>query len=452
MRAGSPDPAAGVNSFQSLIDVDDCQQEAKPFRLSWSTGVVRDRLTGVGWPGDGAGMSVVAGARDDVAVQETERFSPGQRLSRGIAMAVAIVIIGCVVVFLVGGLVEGLGWWVLVVLAALVGGVGWLKWLQVRKARAWRRGVDVVHEVYVDALDRAECGDLTGAAERFEEAIAASSRLGGDAGQYVMVLLQGLASVRVAQGDLGRAVAVWQRAHALSRAEQGDDAAQTLATANGIAAVLLTQGEREAAGERYQDTLARCRRLLDAAHPETVTALNGVARSAPTPQVGPLHQQAAELYARILGPSHPDTLIAQRQAAPDDPAAACLAIGDLGGARALSAQALADCVQRHGEADPRTVAALNDLAMVLREQRDLTAAYRMYERAAELCGRLPGGPHPQQLAAGNGIAQVMLLQGDVVNAATELAAVLDGCLTRYGKQHPETAAARRNLERLEAPS
>ncbi|MFD0744447.1 tetratricopeptide repeat protein [Phytohabitans flavus] len=192
--------------------------------------------------------------------------------------------------------------------------------------------------------------------------------------------------------------------------------------------------------------------MLDDAHPETVAALNGVARSAATPQVGALHQQGAELYARILGPSHPDTLIAQREAAPDDPATACLAVGDLAGARALSEQAVADCVERHGEADLRTVAALNDLAMVLREQRDLTAAYRMYERAAELCGRLPGGPHPQHLVAGNGIARVMLLQGDVANAATELAAVLDVCVVRYGEQHPETAAARQNLDRLEAAS
>ncbi|MFD0744446.1 tetratricopeptide repeat protein [Phytohabitans flavus] len=181
-------------------------------------------------------------------MQETGGSAPGQRLSRGIAYAAAIVFIGCVVVFLVAALVERLGWWVLVVLAVLGGWVGWLKWVEVRGARASRRGVDGVHEVYVDALDRAERGDLTGAAERFEEAVAASGRLGGESGQYMMDLLQGLASVRVAQGDLGRAVAVWQRAYELSRTEEGDDAVSTLAAANGLAAVLLTRGEREAAG------------------------------------------------------------------------------------------------------------------------------------------------------------------------------------------------------------
>ncbi len=384
-----------------------------------------------------------------VAVKETQQSSLGLRLGRGIAIAVAVVIIGCVVVLLVGGLVDGLGWWVLVVPAALVGGIGWLKWLEARGNRARRHGVDGLHKLYVDALDRAGRGDLTGAAERLEEAVVASGRLGDDAGRYMMVLLQELASVRMAQGDLGRAVAVWQRAYELSRAEQGDDAGSTLAAANGLAAVLLTRGERKAAAERYEDTLARCRRLLDDAHPETVAALNGVARSAPTPRLGQLHQHAAELYARILGPSHPDTLVVQREAAPDNPATARLAVGDLNGARALFAQAVADSVQRHGEADPRTVAALNDLAMVLREQRDLTAAYRTYERAAELDAQLPVGPHPQHLAAGNGIAQVMLLQGDTTNAATELAAVLDDCVARYGEQHPETAAARRNLDRVD---
>ncbi|MEV4510013.1 tetratricopeptide repeat protein [Dactylosporangium sp. NPDC049525] len=357
------------------------------------------------------------------------RWSPRS----GVEVGLAVLIFGCPLGCIVAGLVEGLGPGVLIVVAVLAAGVGWLKWREVRAGRAERRAVDAVYELYTDALDRAERGDLTGAVERFEEALAAP---GGD--DYTTELMQGLAAAHLAQGAPGRAVAVWRRAYQLHRDEQGDDAVSTLAAANGLAAALLIHGERAAAGERYRDTLDRCRRLLGDAHPETVAALNGAARTASQPeppQPQSPHEQAAELYERLFGPSHPDTRIA-RQAAPQDPATARLAAGDLAGARTL-------CEQAAG-----TPAGCNDLAMVLREQRDLTAAYRAYERAAELSDPLD----PEHLAARNGIVRVMLLQGDETNAATELTAVVEACVARFGEQHPETAAARRNLDRLSGGS
>ena len=343
----------------------------------------------------------------------------------GIVTALAVLVAGCPLACIVAGLVDGLGPWVLAVVAVLAAGVGWLKWRDVRATRARQRATDAVHDLYIDALDRVEAGDLTGAAARFEEALGAGDDLTAE-------LMQGLAAVHLAQGATGQAVAVWQSAYQLSRDEHGDDALPALAAANGLAAALLTHGERAAAAERYQDTLARCRRLLGDAHPETVAALNGATRTAPDQP----HEQVADLYERLFGGEHPDTRIARRQAAPDDPATARLAAGDLADARALYEQA---------EATP---AALNDLAMVLREQRDLMAAYRAYERAAELSDPLD----PRHLAARNGIARVMLLQGDDTNATTELAAVVEACAARYGGQHPETEAARRNLERVSAAS
>ncbi len=347
------------------------------------------------------------------------------RLSRdGVVTALAVAAVGCPLACIVAGLVDGLGPWVLAVVGLFVAGVGWLKWREVRATRAERRDTDAVHALYTDALDRAERGDPAGAAERFEAALAAPG--GGD---YAMELLQGLAAAHLAQGAAGRAVAVWRGAYQRFRDDLGEDAAQTLVAANGLAAALLSNGERDAAGDRYRDTLARCRALLGDADPETVAALNGVARTSPDQR----HEQAADLYERLFGPSHPDTRMARRQAAPDDAATARLAAGDLAGARELCAAA-------------GSPAALNDLAMVLREQRDLMGAYRAYERAAERSDPLD----PQHRAARDGIARVMLLQGDETNATAELTAVVEACVARHGEHHPETAAARRNLERISA--
>lgn len=347
-----------------------------------------------------------------------------------IATALVAVPVGGVVVCIVAGLVDGLGAWVLgavaVLAAVLAVGVGRLKWREVRATRGREHADDAVHELYSDALDRAEQGDLVGAGARFEEALTTSDG-DGDGDAYTMDLLQGLAAVRVAQGRTGRAVEVWHRAYQLQRDEYGDDSVPAVAAANGLAAALLMNGERDAAGERYRDTLDRCRRLLGAAHPETVVALNGVTRTGPAPEHGPV----ADLYARLLGPSHPDTRIARRQASPDGPAIARLAAGDLAGARASLEQS-----------GLHTAGAVDDYAMVLREQRDLMAAYRAYERAADLGGE----------RARYGIALVMLLQGDETNATAELRAVVEDCVARYGEEHPETLAARRSLDRVTGAS
>ncbi|MEV0567107.1 tetratricopeptide repeat protein [Dactylosporangium sp. NPDC050588] len=352
----------------------------------------------------------------------------------GILTILLVLLVGGTIACLVAALVDGLGPWVLAVVALLAAGVARLKWREVRARRAERRTGDAVHDLYTDALDRAGRGDHAGAATR----LAGALRRGG--GDLTTELQQCLAAAHLALGETGRAVAVWREAYELNRREQGDDAPPTIAAANGLAAALLTHGDRAAAAARYRDTLDRCRRLLGDADPETVAALNGVTRTDPTPR----HDEVAALYEDLFGPFHPDARIARRQSAPQDPATARLATGDLRAARALSEQAAAP-----GDGNATgTPAALNDLAMVLREQRDLMGAYRAYERATELSDPLD----PHHLTALAGLTRIMLLQGDETNATAALTDLAEAYATRYGPHHPETTAARRNLARLTRPA
>ncbi|MGI5176345.1 tetratricopeptide repeat protein [Dactylosporangium sp. CA-152071] len=349
-----------------------------------------------------------------------------RRRRDGVLTVLVALVAGGTIACLVAALVDGLGPWVLAVVALLAAGVAWLKWREVRARRAERRTEDAVHDLYTDALDRAGRGDHAGAATR----LASALRRGG--GDLTAELQQCLAAAHLALGETGQAVAVWREAYELNQREQGDDAPPTIAAANGLAAALLTHGDRAAAAARYRDTLERCRRLLGDADPETVAALNGVTRTDPTPR----HDTVAALYEDLFGASHPDARIARRQSAPQDPATAHLATGDLRAARTLSEQAAT------------TPPALNDLAMVLREQRDLMGAYRAYERATELSDPLD----PHHLTALAGLTRIMLLQGDETNATAALTDLAEAYATRYGPHHPETTAARRNLARLTRPA
>ncbi|MET7423738.1 tetratricopeptide repeat protein [Dactylosporangium sp. NPDC005555] len=334
------------------------------------------------------------------------------RSRRAVELTLAMLVLGCPLACVVAGLADRAGPWVFAVVALLVVAVAWLKWREVRARRAERRVEDAIHDLYEDALDRAGRGDHAGAAARFEEAIGRGDHLAFD-------LHEGLAAAHLALGDTGRAVGVWRGLYERNLRDLGEDALPTVAAANGLAAALLTHGERTAAGDRYRDTLDRCRRLLGDAHPETVAALNGVTRTDPDPR----HGQVAALYEELFGPSHPDTTMARRQAAPDDPATARLAAGDLMGARTQ--------YERAGQT--------SELAMVLREQRDLIGAHGAYVRAAERTDPRD----PAHVAALAGLARVMLLQGDDTNAAVQLAAVVEACVALYGADHPETVAAAR---------
>ncbi|MEV4139649.1 tetratricopeptide repeat protein [Dactylosporangium sp. NPDC049742] len=364
-----------------------------------------------------------------------------RRRRDGVLTVLVVLVAGGTIACLVAALVDGLGPWVLAVVALLAAGVARLKWREVRARRAERRTGEAVHDLYTDALDRAGHGDHAGAATRFADAL----RRGG--GDLTADLQQGLAAAHLALGETGRAVTVWREAYQLNQREQGDDALPTIAAANGLAAALLTHGDRAAAAARYRDTLERCRRLLGDADPETVAALNGVTRTDPTPR----HDEVAALYEDLFGPSHPDARIARRQSAPQDPATARLATGDLRAARTLYEQAVPGDGTATGTPygrDATTPAALNDLAMVLREQRDLMGAHRAYERATELSDPLD----PDHLAALAGLTRIMLLQGDETNATAALTDLAEACATRHGPDHPETAAARRNLARLARPA
>ena len=245
----------------------------------------------------------------------------------------AFIVLDCALVLLclLAGLAEGLGAWVWLVAAVLVATVVWLAWRQRRSVRAHERLAGEVHDVYMDAADRADGGDLAAAGALYERAMDESVRVHGPADPFTMVIVADLASVRLSQGNLAAATELRERAHQACRTHLGEDSVDTLSAQISSASALLAQGDLRSARERYEQALDRCQRTLDNVHPETRAAECGLARTLAAQGdlsgAERLYRRAAEHYAQVLGPLHPDTVAVSRAQAliaagnPDDRAA-----------------------------------------------------------------------------------------------------------------------------------
>jgi hypothetical protein len=91
---------------------------------------------------------------------------------------------------------------------------------------------------------------------------------------------------------------------------------------------------------------------------------------------------------------------------------------------------------------------MNDVAEVLREQRDFTAAYELHRQAEEMCRDLPEPPHRLLAETRYGAGTAAVLRGDPGTALSWHQQVVDDCVKVRGAGDPETVAARTNLARV----
>lgn len=153
-----------------------------------------------------------------------------------------------------------------------------------------------------------------------------------------------------------------------------------------------------------------------------------------------LIEKVLTLQTELFGERHLDTLAAMHNLA-----AILRAQGDLAGARALQEKELQICRSVHGEEHPATLSSMNNLAGTLWEQGNLPKARALHEKTLEGRRHVFGDEHPDTLTSMNNLALVLRKQDELSSARTLHENTLNVRSRVLGEEHPKTLASMNNL-------
>jgi tetratricopeptide (TPR) repeat protein len=157
----------------------------------------------------------------------------------------------------------------------------------------------------------------------------------------------------------------------------------------------------------------------------------------------PLFERALAIRDKALGADHPDTAVSLNNLA-----LLLRAQGDLTAARPLFERALAIREKALGSDHPATALSLNNLASLLQDQGDLAAARPLFERALAIREQALGPDHPDTSLSLSSLALLLRAQGDLAAARPLFERALAICEKGLGPDHPFTAASLNNLALL----
>jgi len=214
---------------------------------------------------------------------------------------------------------------------------------------------------------------------------------------------------------------------------------------------VLTNDFRKKAGDprthhKLELTIIHARELVD--RDEDIETADLVGCIARYDHVRGVYKSAENLYrlqweirSRILGSEHQDTLISM-----DNLAMTLLAEGDLSGAREKQEQVLEIARQVLGNEHTDTLTSMNNLAMTLRAQGgDLSGAREIQEQVLEIAQRVLGNEHPITLTSMGNLALTLQDQGDPAGAREIQEQALEIQRRILGNEHPDTLTSISNL-------
>jgi len=146
-----------------------------------------------------------------------------------------------------------------------------------------------------------------------------------------------------------------------------------------------------------------------------------------------LNERALELRRRVLGPEHPKTLTSMNNLA-----VTLQAQGDLTGACKLQEETLDSLRRVLGSEHPDTLTSMNNLASILLAQGDLAGARKLQQETLDSFRRVLGSEHPRTLTSMSNLAQTLSAQGDLAGAHKLQQEALDSFRRVLGPAHPST--------------
>jgi tetratricopeptide (TPR) repeat protein len=227
-----------------------------------------------------------------------------------------------------------------------------------------------------------------------------------------------------------------------TRPERDD---QTIASLLGSAGSFLAgQGRVALATQYFQRALADLQHLMGPDHPDTLIAITHLARAyraaGDLNQAISLFEQNRADTTRVLGPDNPQTLTTI-----DDLARAYRDAGDLNRAISLREQNLADYQRVMGPDNPHTLTAIANLASVYLDAGDLNRATPLLEQNLADSTRILGPDHPNTLIAIDELARAYRNAGDLNRAIPLFEQRLADATRVMGPDNPHTLSAMANL-------
>ena len=150
---------------------------------------------------------------------------------------------------------------------------------------------------------------------------------------------------------------------------------------------------------------------------------------------------AVEVIEDVLGPDHPDTLIAR-----DNLAGAYEDVGRFDEAIDAWEELLLDCQRVLGADHPVTLTVRNNLASAYGSVGRFGEAIELFERVLAERKRLSGADHPDTLTVRNNLALVYKSVGRLAEAIDAWEKLLPDCQRVLGREHPLTKRVEKNLE------
>lgn len=153
-----------------------------------------------------------------------------------------------------------------------------------------------------------------------------------------------------------------------------------------------------------------------------------------------LQEQTLEIWERVLGAEHLDTLIARSNLA-----ATLADLGDLASARKLHEQTQEILERVQGTDHPDTLTSRNNLAETIRELGDLPGARKLHEQTLAIRERVLGADHPDTLMSKSNLALTLWALGNRADARKLHEQTLEMRERVLGREHPDTTLSTWNL-------
>jgi hypothetical protein len=194
----------------------------------------------------------------------------------------------------------------------------------------------------------------------------------------------------------------------------------------------------------WQELYARCDRLLGPDHPDTLVAAGQLADALLAAGQHPAAVQWAQWVAdgrdRVLGPGHPAAIAARVSLG-----RALAGSGETHEALQVLRSAAARSEQAHGRGGPQALTVLDDFAAAFLAAGDAATALRFGQQSLAGCEQAHGPADPVTLAAALRLAGTCLASGKVKDAIRQYRRVLAAREQALGPGHPDSLGVRASL-------